>query len=95
MSNSPQGVPASQKANATVWATASVNQIGPIENAGAYVMLTDQNGSFKNTWFYVPPLIAAMVNETGLTAITANKKVYVELTGTAPASSVMRFHLIA
>lgn len=90
------GAPASAASAATtVWATVSVNQGGPIENGGGYVMLTDTNGSFKNTWFYVPPLIASMVNQTTIAAINSGKKVYVELTGATPASSVMRFHLIA
>jgi hypothetical protein len=96
MSNiaSPQGTPAVEKTAATTWTVATVNQSGPIENGGAYVMLTDQNGAFKNTWFYVPPLIASMVNETAISAIINTKKVYVELTGTQAASSIMRFHLI-
>ncbi len=94
-SSSPVGAPATAAAAATVWAVVNVNQGGPIENAGGYVMLTDTAGSFKNTWFYVPPLIAPMVNQTTIAAITTGKKVYVELTGSSAASSVMRFHLMA
>jgi hypothetical protein len=93
--SSPIGAPATATAATTIWAIVTVNQGGPIENAGGYVMLTDSAGSFKNTWFYVPPLIASMVNQTTIAAITTGKKVYVELTGSVAASSVMRFHLIA
>ena len=77
------------------WFTTEVNAIGPIENNGVYVMLTDTSGKFKNTWFYVPPTISALVNETGLSAIQNGKKVYAELTGSSPASSVLRFHILA
>ncbi|WP_430412660.1 hypothetical protein [Kordia sp.] len=77
------------------WFTCSVNSIGPIENNGVYVMLTDDGGKFNKTWFYTSPNISALVNETGLSAIQNGKKVYVELTGSSPASSVLRFHLLA
>lgn len=31
------------------WFTCTVKAIGPIENNGVYVMLTDGNGKFKDT----------------------------------------------
>ncbi len=74
------------------WYVCRVNAIGPIENNGVYVMLTDNGGKFKNDWIYVPPLIAAMVNETGLAAIQGSKNVYVHIN---PADTVGRFHLLA
>jgi hypothetical protein len=95
-SSSPMAVPArAASAAASVWAVVTVNATGPIENAGLYVMLTDQASAFKNTWFYVEPALAALINETAIAAITANKKVYAELTSTNPASSILRFHLMA
>lgn len=87
--------PKDSNSQAGEWFTCSVNSIGPIENNGVYVMLTDDNGKFKNTWFYVPPTISSLVNETGLSAIQNKKNVYVELTGSSSASNVLRFHLLA
>lgn len=74
------------------WFTCNVESIGPIENNGVYVNLSDKGGKFQKTWFYVPPTISALVNETGLAAIQSKLSVYVELTGTSPASIVLRFH---
>lgn len=90
---SPKVTASLKLSETTVWITASVNAAGPIENGGLYIMLSGQD--VKNTWFYVQPAISALVNETAIAAITAGKKVFVELSGKSSGSVILRFHLLA
>lgn len=97
MSNVPTPSPRTSESTTDggQWFVCSVNQTGPIENNGLYTMLTDTGGKFMNTWFYVGPSGAPLFLEAALAALTSGKQVYVELTGTQPASSILRLHVIA
>jgi len=73
------------------WYVCKVDATGPIENAGAYVMLTDTGGKFSNTWIYVPLQIATMVNETAIACVQGPYNAFVYISG----NTIGRFHLLA
>lgn len=76
------------------WFTCKVTEAGAAEDGRIYIWLQDTNNAFS-CWFSATPNMKDEMLETALAAITINKQVSVNLTGTNPYSVISRLYLVA
>ena len=86
------------------WYKCTVNEVGPATDATdtpapvIYLNLTDQGGSFTNTWFYAGSGGQTQMLAVGIAAINGNKPVQVGAdapnAGNSPFTAISRMYLL-
>ncbi len=86
------------------WYKCTVNEVGPATDGTEtpdpviYLNLTDQAGSFSNSWFYAANGGQTQMLGVGIAAISGNKPVQVAAdapnTGNSPYTGISRLYLM-
>jgi hypothetical protein len=71
-----------------------VNEVGPAEDLGVYVNLTDTAGAFTGIWFTATDAIKGQMLAVALTAISTGYAVEAALVSTDPYSACERLYVI-
>ena len=76
-----------------MWVKCIVTRAGPAENGTIFIALQGIDKKFNSRWFKAYPKVKNEMLTTALMAISTGKNVTVNLTGTAPYSTINRLYV--